>query len=50
MNLNLVVPEPDPLEIDPRPCELCGLTIDRHEQVETRKGRNFSAPICHPTK
>ena len=27
--------ETEPLLIDPRPCELCGLTIDRHE-IERR--------------
>ena len=33
--------EPDPLEIDPRPCELCGLTIDRHEMVDDGDGPLF---------
>jgi hypothetical protein len=33
--------EPDPIEIDPRPCELCGLTIDRHERVDTPEGPLF---------
>jgi hypothetical protein len=33
--------EPDPIEIDPRPCGLCGLTIDRHEQIDTPEGPEF---------
>jgi hypothetical protein len=33
--------EPDPIEIDPRPCELCGLTIDKHERVDTPEGPEF---------
>lgn len=33
--------EPDPIEIDPRPCELCGCTIDRHERVDTPEGPEF---------
>src|SRR5258705_11360394 len=33
--------EPEPLEIDPRPCELCGLTIDRHEMVDHGEGPEF---------
>jgi hypothetical protein len=31
----------DPLEIDPRPCELCGLTIDRHEMIDHGDGPEF---------
>jgi hypothetical protein len=30
-----------PIEIDPRPCELCGLTIDRHEMVDHGDGPEF---------
>jgi hypothetical protein len=33
--------EPDPLEIDPNPCEHCGLTIDRHRRVDTDEGAEF---------
>jgi hypothetical protein len=33
--------ELDPIEIDPRPCELCGLTIDRHEMVDHGEGPEF---------
>jgi hypothetical protein len=38
--LNLLV-APDPIEIDPRPCELCGLMIDRHEVVDDGDGPIF---------
>jgi hypothetical protein len=41
----LDVLEPDPLEIDPRPCELCGGTIDQHERVDTPEGPEF---YCYP--
>ena len=33
--------EIDQIKIDPRPCELCGLTIDRHERVDTPEGPEF---------
>lgn len=33
--------EPDPIAIDPRPCGLCGLTIDRHEMVDDGEGPEF---------
>ncbi len=33
--------EPAPIEIDPRPCELCGLTIDRHQIVDDGEGPVF---------
>jgi hypothetical protein len=39
--MNAVSPEPDPLEIDPRPCGLCGLTIDQHRMVDTGEGPEF---------
>jgi hypothetical protein len=41
MNIRIASIEPDPLEIDPRPCGECGLTIDRHRRVDTREGREF---------
>jgi hypothetical protein len=34
-----------PIEIDPRPCELCGRTIDQHECVDTGEGPEF---FCYP--
>jgi hypothetical protein len=39
VTLHLV--ETDPIQIDPRPCELCGLTIDRHEMVDDGEGPEF---------
>jgi hypothetical protein len=33
--------EHDPLKIDPRPCGECGLTIDRHQRVDTPEGPEF---------
>lgn len=35
----------EPYEIDPRPCELCGQTIDRHEMVDEGEGPEF---FCFP--
>jgi hypothetical protein len=32
---------PSPIEIDPRPCEHCGLTIDRHNMVDDGDGPEF---------
>jgi hypothetical protein len=37
--------EPEPISIDPRPCELCGLTIDEHECVDDGEGPEF---YCYP--
>ena len=36
--------ESNPIDIDPRPCELCGLTIDRHEMVDDGEGPEFYCP------
>jgi hypothetical protein len=33
--------EPSPVEIEPRPCEWCGLTIDRHYMVDNGEGPEF---------
>jgi hypothetical protein len=41
----LVMTEPLPIEIDPRPCELCGRTIDQHEHVDSGEGPEF---FCYP--
>ena len=30
-----------PIAIDPRPCEYCGLTIDRHRMVDNGDGPEF---------
>lgn len=32
---------PDPINLDPRPCELCGLTIGRHDIVDHGDGPEF---------
>jgi hypothetical protein len=37
--------EPNPIKIDPRPCELCGRTIDQHESIDTGEGPEF---FCFP--
>jgi hypothetical protein len=42
--MNAIIPdrfELDPIEIDQRPCELCGLTIDRHDMVDDGEGPIF---------
>lgn len=41
MNIRVAPIEPDPLEMDCRPCGECGLTIDRHERVDTPEGPEF---------
>ena len=47
--MNAIIPhdqiELDPIEIDPRPCGLCGCTIDQHERVDTPEGPEF---FCFP--
>jgi hypothetical protein len=46
--MSAIVPdcfELDPIEIDPRPCELCGCTIDRHERIDGDEGPLF---FCLP--
>jgi hypothetical protein len=40
--------EPDPIEIDPRPCDWCGLTIDRHQMVDNGEGPEFFCPDLSP--
>jgi len=48
MNAPLAHPlngEPNPIEIDPRPCELCGRTIDQHKMVDDGEGPEF---FCYP--
>jgi hypothetical protein len=42
--MNAISPALDPLEIDPRPCGLCGLTIDCHEMVDDGEGPVFYCP------
>jgi hypothetical protein len=38
---------PDPLELEPRPCTLCGLRIDRHHVIDDGDGPEF---FCLPTE
>ena len=40
--------ELDPIEIDQRPCELCGLTIDRHDMVDDGDGPIFHCADLSP--
>ncbi len=40
--------EPEPLLIDPRSCDLCGLTIDRHEMVDHGEGPEFYCADVSP--
>jgi hypothetical protein len=40
--------ETDLLLIDPRPCQLCGLTIDRHEMVDHGDGPLFFCADISP--
>jgi hypothetical protein len=40
--------ELDPIEIDQRPCELCGLTIDRHDMVDDGEGPIFYCADLFP--
>jgi hypothetical protein len=47
----IVIPadlEPDPLELDPRPCGLCGLTVDRHDMVDHGEGPEFYCADVSP--
>jgi hypothetical protein len=41
-------PEPNPIEIDSRPCGLCGLTIDRHDMVDDGEGPEFFCADISP--
>jgi hypothetical protein len=43
-----VKPKPNPIEIDPRPCEWCGLTADRHLMVDHGEGPEFFCADISP--
>jgi hypothetical protein len=43
-----IEPNPDPIEIDPRPCQLCGLTIDQHIMVDDGEGPLFFCEEFEP--
>jgi hypothetical protein len=44
MNAPVVISEFDPIKIDPRPCEWCGLSIDRHVMVDDGEGPEHHCP------
>jgi hypothetical protein len=48
VTLHLSTIEPLPLVIDPRPCALCGLTIDRHRISDSGDGPEFWCPDLSP--
>ena len=48
MTVHLVSIKPDLLKIDPRPCELCGLKIDRHEMADGDEGPEFFCADLSP--
>jgi hypothetical protein len=48
MNAPVAIVEPPPIEIDPRPCDLCGCTIDRHHRVDTDEGPEFFCIDWYP--
>lgn len=48
MNAQLALTDLDLLEIDPRPCELCGLTIDRHDVFDGGEGPEFFCADIFP--
>jgi hypothetical protein len=48
MNLRVTPRELSPLEIDPRPCDWCGLTIDLHLMVDEGEGPEFFCPEVEP--
>jgi hypothetical protein len=48
MNAHVDISEFDPIGIDPRPCEWCGLTIDRHRMVDHGEGPEFFCADISP--
>jgi hypothetical protein len=48
MSLHLLTIEPGLLAIDPRPCTLCGLTIDRHDMIDHGEGPEYFCPDLCP--
>lgn len=53
MNAPVAIPisgaaELAPIELDPRPCEFCGLTIDRHDMVDHGEGPEFYCADVSP--
>jgi hypothetical protein len=48
MSLHLLTIEPALLAIDPRPCGLCGLTIDCHDMIDSGEGPEYFCPDLCP--
>src|ERR1700731_952748 len=48
MSIAVGLLEPDPLEIEPRPCELCGCTLDRHKMIDNGEGPEFFCIDYYP--
>ncbi|MGA2056909.1 MAG: hypothetical protein ABSG88_16540 [Bradyrhizobium sp.] len=48
MNIAVTPPELSPLEIDPRPCDWCGFTIDQHVMVDDGEGPEFLCQEIEP--
>jgi hypothetical protein len=46
--MNIAVTAPSPIDIDPRPCDWCGLTIDCHVMVDDGEGPEFFCQEIHP--
>jgi hypothetical protein len=40
--------DPDPIELDPRPCGNCGLTVDRHQMIDSGEGPEFFCADLSP--
>ena len=48
MKLRAIVSEPSPIDIDPRPCDWCGFTIDQHVLVDEGDGPVFFCEDISP--
>jgi hypothetical protein len=46
--LNIRLVDPSPIELEPRPCDLCGLTVDRHDMVDDGEGPVFYCADLSP--
>lgn len=46
--MDIAALEPAPIEIEPRACEWCGLTIDQHIMVDDGEGPEFFCEEIHP--
>jgi hypothetical protein len=48
VTMHLLAIDLDPLAIDPRPCDWCGLTVDRHRMVDNGDGPEFFCADLSP--